>query len=68
MLRVDVSEIATAEVVPLEANEFGVSYVTKDGRRITDRIGTKSEADAIVRQVSMLQDTAKLFPRDTAAS
>ena len=68
MLQVDVSEIASVEVVPWEENEFGVAYVTKDGHQNTDYVGSKSEAEAIVRRVSMVNDAAELFPRDVAAS
>jgi hypothetical protein len=68
MLRVVVSEIASAKVIPWEANEYGVAYVTKDGREMADRIGSKADAEALIRRVGMVQDTAAIFLGDIAAS
>jgi hypothetical protein len=68
MLSVPLSEIAKAEVVPWEANAYGVAYVTKDGREMADRIGSKADAEALIRRVGLAQDTAAIFPRDIAAS
>jgi len=68
MLSVPLSEIASAMVVPWEANGYGVAYVTKDGHEMADRIGSKADAEAIIRRLGMVQDTAAIFPRDIAAS
>jgi hypothetical protein len=72
MLSVDVKDIVQAEVIPWEKGQFGVGYVTKDGKQAADLIGSKSEAEAIVKRVAMNLNTSSdefgIFPRDIAAS
>ena len=68
MLSVELSDIATAKVVPCDDDIYGVAYTTKDGRDGTDSVGTRSQAEAIVRQVEMAQGAPTIFPKDIAAS
>ena len=53
-LSVDTRKIARIWIVPWEINEgvYGVSYETTDGRQCDDCIGTKAEAEAVVRSVA----------------
>ena len=67
MLSVKLREIASAEVVPWEKDEYGIAYVTKEGRHAADRIGPKSDAEALVRKIKTA-DTPGIYPRDIAAS
>src|SRR5688572_31552443 len=52
-LSVDPRKIARIWVTPWEIDErlYGVSYETTDGHQAADRIGTKAEAEAVVRRV-----------------
>lgn len=68
MLSVELDEIVKAEVIPWEDDVFGVAYTTKDGRKGSDRIGARSEAEAVVRRVAMTQEATEIFPKDIAAS
>jgi hypothetical protein len=76
MLRADFRDIVSAEVIAWEAKEeiYGVSYVTKTGLQTSEKVGTKSEAEAVVRRIEMVQSSqggdspANPFPRDIAAS
>lgn len=53
-LSVDSRKIVWAKVVPWEENEreYGVAYVTTDGQSGSDRIGTKKQAQDIIRDIS----------------
>jgi len=53
-LSVDVRKIATARVVIWDTDEdlYGVDYETLDGSTGSDLIGTRAEAEAIVRQIA----------------
>jgi hypothetical protein len=68
MLSVKLSQIAAAEVVPWEKDEYGIAYVTTKGLHAADRIGSKAKAEALVRKIKMVEDTAAIYPKDIAAS
>ena len=72
MLSVDLRTIVQAEVIPWEGKTYGVAYKTKDGIEQGEPVGSKSEAEAIVRRVAMNLNTSSdelgIFPRDTAVS
>jgi hypothetical protein len=53
-LSVDTRRIVGAKVVLWEKakGEFGIAYETTDGQSGADRIGTKSQAQAIVRDIA----------------
>jgi hypothetical protein len=53
-LSVDTRKIIKAQVVPWEEDEgeFGIAYETTDGQSGADRIGTKAQAQAIVRNIA----------------
>jgi hypothetical protein len=76
MLQVDLRDIVSAEVEVWEEEEgiYGVSYVTKTGRQTSEKVGTRAEAEAIVRRIGMIQNSqpedfpGNPFPRDIAAS
>ena len=50
-LSIDIRTIATVQVVAWEDGEWGVVWETRDGRRRADRIGKRSDAEAIVLAV-----------------
>ena len=72
MLTANEKDIVQAEVIPWEDDTFGISYVTKDGHQACGPIGSKADAEAIVRRVEMRlnrsSDELGIFPRDIAAS
>jgi hypothetical protein len=49
---VDARKIARIWITPWEIDEgvYGVSYETTDGRQCDDRIGTRADAEAVVRR------------------
>ena len=51
-LSIDTRKVVKAKVVPLEPGEYGVAWETDDGQQGADRIGQKSEAEAIVRDIN----------------
>ena len=53
--------------MPWEKDEYGIAYVTKEGRHAADRIGAQSEAEALVHKMKTA-DTPETYPRDIAAS
>ena len=71
MLTVDLKKIVEAEVIPWERGTYGVAYTIKRGGfEYGEGVGTKSEAEAIVRRVAMNLDTSldglRLSSRDPA--
>jgi hypothetical protein len=72
MLSARLRDIVSAQTVPWEQGEFGIAYVTRDGQQHADRIGSRHDAESIVRQVATTSSTSAdergLFPRDIAAS
>jgi hypothetical protein len=50
-LSIDMRTIARVQVVAWEDGEWGVVWETRDGRRGADRIGNRSDAEAIVLAV-----------------
>jgi hypothetical protein len=66
--------VVEAKIVPWEAGEWGISYRTSDGYEGSDRVGSKSEAEAMVRRLTMgnasppQSDNVVPFPQNTAAS
>jgi len=53
-LCVDTRKIGGAKVVPWEEDEgeYGIAYETTDGQNGADRIGTKKQAQAIIRDIA----------------
>jgi hypothetical protein len=52
-LSVDTRKIVWAKVIPWEEadGEYGIAYETTDGQSGADRIGTKKQAQAIIRDI-----------------
>lgn len=52
-LSVDTRKIVWAKVIPWEEDqgEYGIAYETADGQSGADRIGTKAQAQAILRDI-----------------
>jgi hypothetical protein len=50
-LSIDIRTIARVQVVAWEDGEWGVVWETRDGRRGSERIGKRSDAEAIVLAV-----------------
>ena len=50
-LNVDMRTIVHAEVIPWEVDrdQYGVAYETSDGRKGASKIGTKAEAESVLR-------------------
>ena len=78
-LAIDVRKIKTVLPEPtlfeVDTKQYGVSYVTVDGRQEDRLIGTKDEAAAVIRDLEARQkepggSAADIlsFPKDTAAS
>jgi hypothetical protein len=40
-LSVDVNDIVQAEVIPWDKSQYGIGYVTKDGKQAADLIGVE---------------------------
>jgi hypothetical protein len=66
--------VADAEVIPWES-EFGISYRMPDGQLASEHVGSKSQAEALVRRLKMRQadltdqsQDAGPFPKNVAAS
>jgi hypothetical protein len=57
-LSVDTRKVARAWVVPWEKEEgmFGVAYEMSDGWHGADKIGTKAQAEAIVKDITKHKD------------
>jgi hypothetical protein len=53
-LSVDTRKIVRADVVPWESDEklYGVAYLLQVGSEGADRIGTKAQAEKIVRDIA----------------
>ena len=57
-LRVDISQIIRAEVIPWEAAEdggedlYGVAYTITEGREDSEPVGTRAEAEAVVQEIA----------------
>ena len=47
-LSIDIRTIARVQVVAWEDGEWGIVWETKDGRRGSERIGSRLDAEAIV--------------------
>jgi hypothetical protein len=68
--------VVEAKVIPCEHGEWGISYRTDDGYHGSERVGSRSEAEALVRRVKLRQDNPPSpapddinpFPKDVAAS
>lgn len=74
-LSVDTRKITKAEIVPWERTEgiYGIAYTTEDGQHGADRIGSKQEAQALMKTIGDAQNGsapagAGPFPKDIAAS
>ena len=50
-LSIDIRTIARVQVVAWEDGEWGIVWETKDGRRGSERIGSRLDAEAIVLAV-----------------
>ena len=50
-LSIDIRTIARVRAVAWEYGEWGIAWETKDGRRGSQRIGSRSDAEAIVLAV-----------------
>jgi hypothetical protein len=67
-LSIDMRTIARVQVVAWEDGEWGIVWETRDGRRGADRIGKRSDAEAIVLAVigqglqASVGDMAKTLP------
>lgn len=71
MLLAREEDIVQIEVVPYANGSFAVAYVTSDGKRWTEEVGSKQDADdAVARVIARLNTSDELdpFPRDIAAS
>jgi hypothetical protein len=77
-LAIDVRKIKTVlpeqTLFEIDMQQYGVSYVTVDGRQEDQLIGTKVEAAAVIRDLEARQKepggqgNVITFPKDTAAS
>jgi hypothetical protein len=61
-LSVDSRKIKQISVVPWEPGEYGVAWVLTDGSEGCDWIGTKAQADAVLRSIRQ-ERTGELAPR-----
>jgi hypothetical protein len=68
--------VVDAKVIPCERGEWGISYRTDDGYHGSERVGSRSQAEALVRRLKQRQDNVASpapgeinpFPKDVAAS
>jgi hypothetical protein len=57
-LSVDTRKIVWAKVISWEEGEWGIAWKAGDGYQGMDRIGTKSDAQAVVRDINQQRAAA----------
>jgi hypothetical protein len=74
-LSVDPRKIVRASVIPWEGEQklYGIAYETSAGWHGADKIGTKAEAEAVLRSIGLQQSDSpsgvvEPFPKSIAAS
>ena len=74
-LSVDPRKIVKASVIPWEAEQklYGIAYETGAGWHGTEKIGTRAEAEAVLRSIGLQQSgppsgIVEPFPKSIAAS
>lgn len=70
MLHVRKEDIAQVAVVPCEGGTFGIAYVTLNGTRGTEQIGSRQQADEVVCNIARLidEEAPSTCPPDLASS
>lgn len=56
-------EVVEARVIPWEQGGWGISYRTRDGFEGCNRVGSRSDAEALVQRLKLRQDNTAPSPQ-----